>query len=168
MSYHLFRWISDIINICLLGGSPFMYDIKYIAEEFSSEQKLICTYKNKSAYIFISEDEHIFRRKEIIVVKPTLRINERFVDKPLTVEVRLFNKDSLSYNFVLMLSLYDDKDKHLGTVSNVGRLDGENKQINNYCFKKSKNCAKYKLKVAINCDGENNYYNFELKAPKQG
>jgi hypothetical protein len=120
-----------------------LYATKYILEEYNFEEK-----------------------EEVIVVNPTLRLNERFVDKPLGVQIGLFNKDSVSHNFVIMLSLCDDKDTYLGAVSNKGILSGENKNIYNYCFEESKNCTKYKLKVAINCDGENKYYNFQLKAQR--
>jgi hypothetical protein len=113
-----------------------------------------------------SELQSVSIEKELITVRPTLKLKEALGDKPLVAQIGVFNRDTFSHNFAMTVSLYDEMDNLLGTVSTSGIMTGNNKKMYDYNFNYSEHSKKYKLNVIVTCDRTSKEYSFELKAPK--
>lgn len=104
--------------------------------------------------------------KDLLVIRPTLRLNDMAQERPLVARIGVFNRDSFSHKFGLTVTLYDERDNIVESASSVDIIDRNSKQMINYCFKASPKSEKYKLKAHVKYEGTEKEYCFEMKAPR--
>lgn len=99
--------------------------------------------------------------KDTLIVRPSLSICSVTDDKPIAVQVGIFNRNVISKNFAMTVSLYDEKDNVLDSASTVGIISKKDKNMYTYCFKESKMSNKYKLKIDLKYDRIKKEYSFD-------
>ncbi|OPJ59885.1 glycosyl hydrolase 115 family protein [Clostridium oryzae] len=107
------------------------------------------------------------KEKALMIVRPTLRLNDVLPEKPLTAQIEVSNRDIFSHKFALTISLFDERGNIIDSVSNMGIIARKDRQMYNYCFKEVENSKRYKLKTSIIYEKNLSEYEFELEQPDQ-
>ncbi|SKA74262.1 Glycosyl hydrolase family 115 [Clostridium sp. USBA 49] len=121
--------------------------------------------ENESLNISNYKSVYDYNKKEIIVLKPTLRLKNELLDEPLVLQLGVFNRSEYSHSFVINASLFDEKENIIDSISFTDIIPRNSKEMYNYCFKIDKNSKYYILKAKLKYEKINKELNFKIKSP---
>jgi len=87
--------------------------------------------------------------KDVFRVRPTLRRDAGNAERPLVVQIGLFNDDAFGHRYELTATLADENGRQLGVVCIVGHLARGEKDMLQFRFANSPDAARYVLTVSL-------------------